>query len=95
MKLAPGNVAPDKDNPLAPKKPMHAAKAKNVIYLHMAGSPPQLDLFDYKPELVKRHMQPCPDELIEGKTFAFIKGKPKLLGPTVKFQQYGETGRLG
>lgn len=90
--LAAGEAAPDQDNPLAPKKQMHAAKAKNVIYLHMAGSPPQLDLFDYKPELVKRHMQPCPDELIEGKTFAFIKGKPKLLGPTVKFRQYGETG---
>src|SRR5260370_9593433 len=45
------------DNPLAPKKPHFPAKAKNVIYLHMAGSPSTLDLFDYKPSLqeLNRH----------------------------------------
>ena len=47
--------------PLAPKSP---AKAKAVIYLHMSGSPPQQDLFDYKPELKKHHLQPCPDSLL-------------------------------
>src|SRR3954467_13922483 len=36
-------------NPMAPRRPHFAPKAKNVIYLHMAGSPPHLDLFDYKP----------------------------------------------
>ena len=41
-------------NPLAPQKPHHVAKAKRVIYLHMTGSPPNLDMFDYKPELVDR-----------------------------------------
>lgn len=66
--------------------------AKHVIYLHMAGSPPQHELFDYKPELEKRDMQLCPDELIEGKTFAFIKGHPKLLGPTHPFQRFGKSG---
>ena len=34
-------------NPLAAKKPHFAAKAKNIIYMHMAGAPSQLDLFDY------------------------------------------------
>lgn len=58
----------------------------------MAGSPPQHELFDYKPELEKYHLQPCPDELIEGKNFAFIKGKPKLLGPVFPFRRYGESG---
>ena len=82
----------DVDDPLAAKPPMFPARAKNVIYLHMAGSPPQLELFDYKPELAKRHMEPCPDELLEGKTFAFIKGKPKLMGPNYKFKQYGQSG---
>ena len=38
--------------PLAPKAPPKPARAKNVIYLHMSGAPPHLDLFDYKPELV-------------------------------------------
>ena len=53
-------------NPLAPKKPHHAPKAKAVIYLHMAGSPSQLDLFDYKSELVKFNGKPCPKEYLEG-----------------------------
>ena len=78
--------------PLAPRTKMLPARAKNVIYLHMAGSPPQHELFDYKPELAKRDQQICPDALVEGKTFAFIKGKPKLLGPRYRFSQRGETG---
>ena len=48
------------NEPLAPRPPHFAGKAKNVIYLHMAGSPPHLDLFDYKPELVRRNGQNCP-----------------------------------
>ncbi len=74
------------------KLSMIAPKAKRVIYLHMAGSPPQQELFDYKPELKKRHLQDCPAELIEGKSFAFIKGTPKLLGGLYDFKQHGETG---
>ena len=38
------------DNPLAPRAPQFAAKAKHVIYLHMSGAPPQQDLFEYKPK---------------------------------------------
>ncbi|MEM9411995.1 MAG: DUF1501 domain-containing protein [Planctomycetota bacterium] len=68
-----------------------AKPAKNVIYLHMAGSPPQHELFDYKPELEKRNLQLCPEEMIEGKTFAFIKGRPKLLGPVFPFKKYGKS----
>src|SRR4051794_39653246 len=63
------------------------ARAKHVIYLHMSGAPPQQDLFDYKPELVKHHLQPCPDELLKNQRFAFIKGHPKLLGTPHKFEQ--------
>ncbi len=68
------------------------AKAKSVIYLHMAGSPSQLELFDPKPELVKFNGKPCPDELLKGKRFAFIKGVPKMLGTPYKFAQYGQSG---
>ena len=64
-----------------------------MIYLHMSGGPPQQDLFDFKPELVKHHMQPCPDELLKNQRFAFIKGHPKLLGTPYKFQQSGQCGR--
>ena len=55
------------------------ARAKSVIYLHMAGSPSQLDLFENKPELKKLHNTQCPKEYLEGKRFAFIKGVPKML----------------
>jgi len=79
-------------NPLEPKHPHFAANAKNVIYLHMAGSPPHLDLFDYKPELVKRDGQPCPDTFLKGKRFAFTSGVPKLLGTRRTFKQYGKNG---
>ncbi len=79
-------------NPLAPKLPPLPSKVKAVIYLAMSGAPPQHDLFDWKPELVKHHMQDCPDELMKGQTFAFIKGKPKLLGSPYKFAQHGRNG---
>lgn len=69
-----------------------APKAKHVIYLHMAGSPSQHETLDYKPELAKWHMKPCPDELMADRSFAFIKGRPKLLGPQYEFQQHGESG---
>ncbi|HQR42491.1 MAG TPA: DUF1501 domain-containing protein, partial [Gemmatales bacterium] len=68
--------ADEKPNPLAPKKPMLPAKAKSVIYLHMSGAPPQHDLFDYKPKLKELHLKPCPESLLKGQRFAFIKGTP-------------------
>ena len=73
--------------------PQRSAKAKAVIYLHMSGSPPQQDLFDFKPELKKHHLQPCPDSLLKGERFAFIKGHPTLLGSPHAFGQYGQSGQ--
>jgi hypothetical protein len=80
------------NDPFAPKQPHHAAKAKSVIYLHMSGAPPTLDMFDYKPELVKLNMQPCPESLRKGERFAFIKGVPLMLGSPYKFAQHGKSG---
>lgn len=80
------------DNPLSPKKPHFAAKAKRVIYLHMSGAPPHLDLFDYKPELVKRTGEPVPDSYLKGRRFAFTSGVPKLLGTPQKFEKRGKSG---
>ncbi|MGJ1385911.1 DUF1501 domain-containing protein [Sphingobacterium spiritivorum] len=79
-------------NPMIPRAPHFPAKAKSVIYLHMAGAPSQLELFDYKPELHKLHNKPCPDSLLKGKKFAFIGGTPNMLGPQATFAQYGESG---
>ncbi len=83
--------APSSD-PLAARMPHFAAKAKRVIYLHLTGSPPHLDLFDYKPELVKRDGQDCPDAFLKGKRFAFTSGTPKLLGTRRTFTQHGQGG---
>jgi len=90
--LSEGTVqaAPEVINPLAPKLPPFAAKAKRVIYLHLTGSPPHLDLYDYKPELVKRTGQDCPDQFLKGKRFAFTSGVPKLLGTPRTFTQPGK-----
>lgn len=79
-------------NPLAPKAPHFPGKVKNVIYIHMAGAPSQLELFDYKPELIKLSGQECPQSLMEGKRFAFIRGIPKLLGSQAEFKQRGDSG---
>ena len=79
-------------NPLSPKPPHFAPKAKRVIYLHMAGSPSQLDLFDYKPKLIELNGQPCPESLFKKERFAFIKGVPKMLGTPHKFARHGQSG---
>ncbi len=79
-------------DPLAPRQPHFPAKAKQVIYLHLTGSPPHLDLFDYKPELVKHSDQDCPNEFLEGQRFAFTSGVPKLMGTPRTFKQCGQGG---
>jgi hypothetical protein len=79
-------------NPLTARQPHFRPKAKRIIYLHMSGAPPHLDLFDYKPELVKRDGQLCPDDFIKGKRFAFTSGTPRLLGTPRKYAQYGPGG---
>jgi len=79
-------------NALAPKQPHFPAKAKRVVYLHMAGSPSQLDLFDYKPKLNELNGQPCPESIFKKERFAFIKGVPKMLGTPHKFSKHGESG---
>ncbi|MCA9224207.1 MAG: DUF1501 domain-containing protein, partial [Planctomycetales bacterium] len=87
-------AAPGDANPLAAKPPMIPARAKHVIYLHMAGSPSQLELFDHKPELEKLHMQDAPASFLEGKRFAFIRGVPKVLAGQFKFARHGESGQV-
>ncbi len=70
----------------------HPARAKRVIYIHLAGAPSHLETFDYKPELAKLDGKPCPDSFLKGKRFAFLKGVPNMLGPQYKFAQYGDSG---
>jgi hypothetical protein len=82
----------DAANPLAVKPPMFPGKARAVIFIHMAGAPSQFELFSYKPELAKLDGQDCPQSLLQGKRFAFIRGVPKMLGPQVNFKQHGQSG---
>ncbi len=75
-------------NPLAVKPPHHAAKAKRVIFLFMAGGPSHVDLFDPKPRLAEDNGKPLPFEkpkLMRTKT-------GNLLGSPFKFQKYGRAG---
>src|SRR5262245_5410430 len=76
------------------KAPHYAAKAKNIIFLFMAGGPSQLDLFDPKPLLNKYDNKPIPDELVKGERFAFIKGTPLCLGSPFKFEPHGQSGAV-
>jgi len=80
-------------NPLAPKSPMIPPRARRVIYLHMAGAPSQLELFEHKPELEKLHLKDAPPSFLAGKRFAFIKGVPKMLASQFRFSQQGESGQ--
>ncbi len=72
--------------------PHFPPRARRIICIHMAGSPPQQDLFDPKPLLDELDGQPCPVDLIEGETFAFIKGHPKILASPYKFHRRGSCG---
>ncbi len=79
-------------NPLAPKQPHFPAKARHIIYLFQAGGPSQLDLFDYKPELVKYNGQPVPQELVKEINYAFIRPDAGLYASEFKFAKYGQSG---
>jgi hypothetical protein len=85
---------PQLPNPMAPRPGHHGAKAKNIIYLFMAGGPSQLELFDYKPKLNELNGQPIPQSFIEGKRFAFMDSShgTKLLGSRRTFTRHGNSG---
>src|SRR5437667_9469541 len=87
-----GWAGPAALNPLSPKQPHYAAKAKRVIFLFMAGAPSHLELFDYKPALEKWNGKPPPEDLVKGYRAAFINPNSTLLGPKFKFAQHGQCG---
>ena len=87
------DFARDPSQPLSVLPPQFAPKAKRIIYLHMAGAPSQLELFDYKPDLAHLDGKDCPQSFLAGKRFAFITGVPKLLGPQYPFHRAGQSGQ--
>ena len=80
-------------NPLAPKAPHFAPRAKSCIFVFMAGAPSQIDLFDPKPRLNTMDGQPLPESMLDKVRFAFIQKESAVLkGSRAKFSRYGECG---
>ncbi len=79
-------------DPMAPKPPQFAPKAKRVIFLNMSGGPSQLELFDYKPKLIEMHGKPIPKSVVGDQRYAFINPESPLFGTQRKFHRYGECG---
>ncbi|MFZ9746648.1 MAG: DUF1501 domain-containing protein [Opitutaceae bacterium] len=80
--------------PLAPRPTHFPARARNVIYLFMAGGPSQLELFDHKPKLAELNGQPIPPSFVEGKRFAFMDSShgTRLMGSRRQFARHGRSG---
>jgi len=85
-------TAPAFVNPVAPHPPHFAGKAKAVIHLFMAGAPSHLDLFDFKPDLIKMDGKPLPASVTEGQRLAFIRADAAVMGPQFKFARFGQSG---
>src|SRR5436305_1979888 len=84
---------PEPADPLAPRPPHFAPKAKNCICIYLEGAPSQLDLFDPKPKLNELHGKPLPESMTKNVRFAFIqKETAVLLGSPRKFAKYGQCG---
>ena len=90
--LGTGTAGAATTDPLAPKTPHFAPKAKRVIFLFQAGAPSHLELFDYKPQLAKFDGTLPPAELLEGYRAAFINPNSTLLGPKFAFSRHGQSG---
>jgi len=88
--LAAGGAAPSPSPDLKARAPHFPPKAKSVIQLFMNGGPSQMDLFDPKPELDRRHGQPYFDR-IAGEV-ENIGAAGAILRSPFQFQQYGQSG---
>jgi hypothetical protein len=86
------NLFAEPSDPMAPRKPHFAPKAKRVIFLNMSGGPSQLELFDLKPKLIELHGKPIPKSIVGDQRYAFIKPESPLRGTERKFSRHGQSG---
>ena len=86
-----GLLAAEHVNPLAPRKPQFAARAKNVIWLFINGGPSHVDTWEYKPELAKYDGKEL--EGFDNKTGFFANAVGPLMKSPFEFKQYGECGK--
>jgi len=68
------------------------ARARNVIFLFMAGAPSQYDLFEPKPEMQRLHGQPVPPSFLAGLSDSLIKGSARVWASPRQFTKHGECG---
>jgi hypothetical protein len=82
--------APRPVNPLAPRPPHFAPKAKSVIFLFMYGGPSHIESFDYKPALY-----PLEGRTVEVRTFGRggRRNQGRIVSPKWRFHQYGQCGK--
>jgi len=91
LKGAPGGAHPF----LGAMPPHFAPKAKRVIYLHMVGGPPQMDLYDYKPKMNEFYDKDLPESIRNGQRLTTMtSGQSRFpIAPSkYKFQQHGKSG---
>ena len=81
------------NDPLAPQPTHFPPRAKNIIFMFMAGGPSQLELFNPKPKLQELTGKQIPESFVANKRFAFIKQDAKLMGTKRKFEQRGQSGQ--
>jgi hypothetical protein len=92
--LAAGSKSRTSASQGLPGLPHFAPKAKQVIFLCMAGGPTHLETFDYKPKLAEMDGKPFPESYTKGQPIAQLQGKElKCQGPLTKFRKYGENGQ--
>jgi hypothetical protein len=87
------SVAAAGPEPLAPRWPHFAPRAKQCIFIFLEGAPSQIDLWDPKPKLRELHGKPLPESLTKDVRFAFIKKESAvLMGSKRTFTRHGESG---
>jgi hypothetical protein len=88
-----GLLANEAPNPLAPRAPHFAPKAKACICIYLEGGPSQIDLFDPKPKLKALHGQALPESLTKGVRFAFLqKATARIVASPRRFTRHGACG---
>ncbi len=88
--LMPRAMAAPSGDPLAPRPPQLKTRAKSVIWLFMNGGPSQVDTWDYKPELTRRHGQELPG--FDKKTGFFTDSVGPLMKSPFAWAQHGQSG---
>jgi hypothetical protein len=83
---------PEVPNPLRPRRPHFAPRAKSVICIFMAGGPSHLDLFDPKPVLHKLSGKPVPESFLKNLADPVIKGKATVMASPRTFCKHGQCG---